>query len=274
MIKDRKIGKFFGIVLLVLVLLVAGSLIAFKIYTSHYYATDTVAFSQIADEYAGKVDVFSNDSGMAFFPGDKNFRGIIVFYPGGKVEYTAYSALMYELSARGFICLLPKMPENLAFLSIRAVDYLMPGDEEIRKKAGEMDWYMAGHSLGGVAASKYLADAFEDSGEKPELPGDVEGGLGRFKGLILCGSYPASDLSSAPIRLLSIYGSNDRVLNRKSYEASRSNWPADSTEEVIEGGNHASFGTYGKQEGDGEATISNEQQIKITAEIIDNWIGN
>ncbi len=35
---------------------------------------------------------------------------------------------------------------------------------------------------------------------------------------------------------------------------------------VIEGGNHAFFGNYGHQEGDGEAVITNESQIEAAVE--------
>lgn len=271
--KSHKIGRFLGIVLVVLVLLLVGAVIGFKIYTSHYYATDMEVSDQITNEYADKVEVFSNNDGTAFFPKNQEYRAIIVFYPGGKVEYTAYSSLMYKLSSRGYICLLTRMPENIAILRVNKVEGLVPEDEVVKKLANEMDWYMAGHSLGGAAASKYLSDAFSGSAEASEEAAEpLNDDLAKFKGLILCGAYPANDLSQAPIRLLSIYGSNDGVMNRESYEEYRANWPADSTEEIIEGGNHSYFGTYGLQEGDGEATISNEEQLEITAELIDEWI--
>ena len=38
---------------------------------------------------------------------------------------------------------------------------------------------------------------------------------------------------------------------------------------AIEGGNHAGFGNYGKQDGDGAATISSEQQQRETADAIE-----
>ena len=41
---------------------------------------------------------------------------------------------------------------------------------------------------------------------------------------------------------------------------------------VISGGNHAYFGMYGEQEGDGEATIENTEQIIITADAISEFI--
>ena len=43
---------------------------------------------------------------------------------------------------------------------------------------------------------------------------------------------------------------------------------------AIEGGNHAQFGHYGKQKGDPDATISREQQQKITTDAIDQFLVN
>ena len=263
--KRAKVRKITIITTIALVLILVAATVAFKIYTSHYYAADDNMVSQISAQAQDKVAMFSNNDGISFVPKDGNYRSIIVFYPGGKVEYTAYSALMYELASRGFICILIRMPENIAILGVDAADQLETYTEEMRQLAGDLDWYMAGHSLGGAAAARYLAEHFE----KDTL--NTFGGL--YKGLILCGAYPANDLSKAPIRMLSIYGSNDGVMNREAYEEYRVNWPADSTEVVIDGGNHSYFGCYGIQDGDGEPTISNEQQIKETADIIEEWIG-
>ena len=57
-------------------------------------------------------------------------------------------------------------------------------------------------------------------------------------------------------------------MNRESYEKNRANLPADTTELILDGGCHAQFGSYGPQEGDGEPTISGEEQIRQTAEAI------
>ena len=42
--------------------------------------------------------------------------------------------------------------------------------------------------------------------------------------------------------------------------------------DVITGGNHAYFGMYGEQKNDGEATITNIEQINITAQKIAEFI--
>ena len=72
--------------------------------------------------------------------------------------------------------------------------------------------------------------------------------------------------------LLSIYGDRDGVLSRESYEKNRAFWPENAEELVIPGGNHAQFGDYGPQRGDGEAVISQDEQQTQTAQAIRHWI--
>lgn len=251
--KDKR--KIFGRVVLVLVALFVLCGIAFKIYTDRYYHEDTAITGAIAVEYADTVSSYSDDNGTVFLPKDGDYKAVIVFYPGGKVEYTAYSGLLYELSAEGYICLLPRMPENLAFLEVNAVDGIKKRHPEETAMVDSLDWYLAGHSLGGVAACSYLQEHLDE-----------------YAGVILCASYPSVDLSDANLRFLSIYGSNDGVLNLSKYKENQKYWPADSEEYVIQGGVHAYFGSYGQQRGDGQAKISNEQQIKKTVEIISEWM--
>jgi hypothetical protein len=71
-----------------------------------------------------------------------------------------------------------------------------------------------------------------------------------------------------------MYGTEDEVLNAESYEKveEKGLWPDDFTEIVIKGGNHAQFGDYGAQKGDGEAAVSSEEQQEETAEAVVKWI--
>ena len=66
--------------------------------------------------------------------------------------------------------------------------------------------------------------------------------------------------------MVSIYGSEDGVLNQESYKKYRENLPAEVEEVIIEGGCHAYFGDYGAQDSDGEATITREKQLQLTVE--------
>ena len=89
-----------------------------------------------------------------------------------------------------------------------------------------------------------------------------------FAGLVLLGAYSTADLSATSLRVLSLYGSEDRVMNAEKYGKYRENLPADFVEVILEGGNHAGFGMYGAQKGDGVATMTGEEQIALAAEHI------
>lgn len=86
--------------------------------------------------------------------------------------------------------------------------------------------------------------------------------------LILLAAYSTKNLTQTSLRVFSIYGSEDGVLNRRSYEKNRTNLPDDTTEVILNGGCHAQFGSYGPQGGDGIPTISDEEQIRRTTDAI------
>ena len=54
----------------------------------------------------------------------------------------------------------------------------------------------------------------------------------------------------------------------EKYEEYKKHLPSDYCEFVIEGGNHAGFGSYGEQAGDGKASISREEQWAMTRDVI------
>ena len=220
---------------------------AFGIYVGDYYHADDNMILEVLDN---KTDIscHSYEEGIKIYrkSGEEQSRGFI-FYPGGKVEARAYEPLMYALADRGIVAVLCEMPFNLAVFDMNAADGVAEMLPEIT------EWYIGGHSLGGTMASYYYAENSD-----------------WLSGVILLGSYSTKDISGA--RVLSIYGSCDGVLNSEKYEECKSNLPSNKVEVVIEGGNHAYFGMYGEQQGDGEASISNLTQITLTAEYITNFI--
>ena len=64
---------------------------------------------------------------------------------------------------------------------------------------------------------------------------------------------------------MAIYGSQDIMLDLTKLEGTENKLE-------ISGGNHAYFGNYGEQEGDGQASISREEQQAITVEKILGFI--
>lgn len=162
----------------------------------------------------------------------------LIFYPGGKVEAAAYAPLLQKLAQNGIACVLMEMPFNLAVLDTNAADRAFAQLPQVKR------WYIGGHSLGGAMAGSY-AGAHAD----------------KLEGLILLGAYSAAAIPE-DLPTLAIYGSEDRVLDRSKLPVSQD------TLLEIAGGNHAYFGDYGEQKGDGTATISREEQQRQTAEAI------
>lgn len=267
----KKVKKFLKWILILVLLAVVGLVLAFKIYTHNYYRADISITENFKEILSNDVHSYSDKNGTVFIPQKYKIKAVIVFYPGGKVEYTSYNGLMYELASRGYLCLLPKMPENLALLKTNAVDSLTSGYEVFFDAEGDLDWYLAGHSLGGVAASVHLGNNLVPAkGEDPESEDALM--TSEYKGVIFCASYPAADLSHSNLRMLSIYGSNDKVLDLEKYEESKKYWPKDTEEHILRGGIHSYFGSYGIQSGDGEPEITNFMQITQTATIIADWV--
>ena len=216
-------------------------------YVSDYYHADETALEAMAHQ-TDSVQAKQDGDVIWFVPEDPTAG--LIFYPGGKVEYTAYTPLLRACAENGILCALVRMPGNLAVLDANAAHGLQQEHPEVTT------WYIAGHSLGGAMAAGYAA-AHEKA----------------FDGLILLAAYSAKDLSQTTLRVLSVYGSEDGVMNRESYEKNRSNLPADTTEVVLDGGCHAQYGSYGPQDGDGVPTISDEEQIRQTAEAIAAFVG-
>lgn len=183
--------------------------------------------------------------GMIICESDGATKGLIL-YPGGKVDHEAYLPLAMAIADGGVTVVICEMPLRLAILNVNAAEGVFDLLPEVS------DWYIGGHSLGGSMAASYMAN-------HPEI-----------RGLVLLGSYSTADVSDRPT--LSIYGSEDGVMNREKYEKYKSNLGEGLTEIVIEGGCHAYFGTYGPQDGDGTPRISVYDQITITSDHIIDFI--
>ena len=230
----------------------------FFFYTEHYYHADAQA--RAALQSGDGVAVSQAALGYLFDgPGTEDF---LIFYPGAKVEETAYAPMLHKLAEEGMDAYLVAMPQRLALFGIeRATEVFTeklvdPDDLTVWTQARERygHFYIGGHSLGGAMAANYAA-------KHPD----------KIEGLVLLAAYSSKPLPE-DLSVLSVYGSEDGVLNRNKYEENKANLPADYQEIEIAGGNHAQFGSYGKQRGDGAASISAEEQQKATVDaILDVW---
>ena len=256
--EKKKRSKTFKILVGLIIALGVFELVAFgalAVYISDYEHADATA--EAAMQSTAGVRVTMKDDWVEFAPpgrsqvntctrpganADTADTGII-FYPGGKVEYTAYAPLMQDFAKQGYVCAVVKMPFNLAVLDSNAAKDVKEAHSKITH------WIIGGHSLGGVMAAKYAA-------------------ISDFDGLFLLAAYANTDMSDKDIPVVSVYGDADGVMNMEEYEASKSNLPADMTEHVIKGANHSQFGSYGLQEGDGKASITPEEQRAQTVQFV------
>lgn len=236
----RKIKK----ALLIVLAVVLAAALVFGLYVGDYYHADLDAINAMSygTEYENMERL--EDGTLVFCPAE--YDSAVIFYPGGKVEALAYIPLMERCAHEGIMAVLIPMPFNLAVLDKDAAQSIPEQFPEVQH------WYMAGHSLGGSMAASFAAET------------------DWVEGLILLAAYSTEDVTAVPV--MSIYGSEDGVLDLEKYEKYRANLPGDFTEVVLEGGSHAYFGVYGEQEGDGTATISNVEQIEQTAELIGEFV--
>ena len=213
--------------------------VCFFLYTEHYYHADQTALSALESD--DTVTVIKTDFGWLFDgPSESD---ALIFYPGAKVEETAYAPLLHLLAKEGMDICLVKMPFRLAFFGSGKADDLMP-------RYSYTNWYIGGHSLGGAMAANYAANH-----EK------------LLSGVVLLAAYSTKKLSDS-LAVISVYGSEDHVLDMKKLKEGDAYLPDTAVKHVIDGGNHAQFGNYGEQDGDGKALISAVDQQHQTAELI------
>lgn len=179
----------------------------------------------------------------------------IVFYPGGLVDAHAYIPALQELVAEGYPVLIIKVTGNLAIFDTGKA-------ARFRGQLPVERWIIGGHSLGGVIAAYDVRD-------EPLA----------YAGLFIWASFSgeAADLSNWEGAVLSLSGEKDGLTLAADIEENKAylptpvvvqdiaNFPISSTRGStiyyeIQGGNHAQFGSYGEQSGDGVASISKQEQ--------------
>lgn len=241
-----KINRNNSIVCKIMLTIMVGAVlycfVAIAYLCAHYHTDSNV------DEQAYRVkgvEITSVEGGY-FFDGPSDSKAII-FYPGAKVDERAYIPLMATIASEGVDCFITRVPFNMAIFDADKADWFIDN-------YSYSDWFVAGHSMGGVVATDYANDHQ-----------DV------IDGIILLASFPNEDVCD-DISLCSVYGSEDGCLEMDSYMENKKYWPSVTKELCIEGGNHAQFGNYGLQKGDGIATIDNDTQQKLTADFVVNYV--
>lgn len=233
--------------LVLVILLIAAGLLLWKYLTP--YAPEENAEQALIS--AGGITVEQNGNWISFEP-SVILGAAVIFYPGALVEAEAYAPLARRIAAAGHPFYIAQMPLNLAVIKADAA-------EEILRVHPKLSFVLGGHSLGGVIASRYAAEHAD-----------------QLEGVFFLASYPddKGSLKDTTLSVLSILGTEDGVIDRANYSKGRSYLPSNTVYYSIAGGNHAQFGSYGAQKGDGTPAISEEQQQIRTARAMLDWLGN
>ncbi len=190
------------------------------------HSTDTVEFHEA--EY-----------GYEFAPVDEEPMVGLIIYPAGRVDHRSYSLLARDIAERGYLVAVVEMPLSMPMLDPSRADEVIEAHPEV------VLWTVGGHAQGGAMAARYVS-------EDPE----------HVSGLALMAAYPRSgdDLSSSEVTVTSIFGTLDGIVDAEKFMEARNLLPPSTTYVSIAGGNHAQFGSYGTQPGDGQAIIPPDEQ--------------
>jgi len=198
-----------------------------------------------------------------------NSKAGIIFYPGGLVDPHAYINALKALALEDDrTVVIVKAASNLAILNSQKASAIANEITTINK------WIIGGHSLGGSVS---CIDVFNN-------PDD-------FEAMFLLAAYSTSDLSDSTLPMISITASNDTVLDNEKFNDNKINLPEGimitTPDEIpnestlgstiyyeIAGGNHAQFGNYGNQEGDGTTTIDTDTQQSLVTAALRNFLSS
>ncbi|MBX3061468.1 MAG: alpha/beta hydrolase [Anaerolineae bacterium] len=234
---NKQLLRGFGIVLLI-ALTVATTLII--LWLRPYPADNTaIAALQSTDD----VNVTDTQDQIAFMPQGSVKAGFI-FYPGALVSPEAYAKKMHMIAEQGYAVFIVKMPLNLAFFGANRADDVIAKHPEIS------EWAIGGHSLGGAMACNYVANS------------------SKVQVLIFYAAYCDASFSLAgrnDVQVTSISGTKDGLATPAKIEQTKQFAPSTAVYVALEGANHAEFGDYGAQAGDGTAEITYD---KATTQIV------
>lgn len=200
-----------------------------------------------SDQLSKGISLSEFDLYYSIMPLCYEMERALIFYPGGLVEPDSYFPFAYKMAEELNIAVfIQKMPLNLAVLGQGRTTTIIQEYDYLDK------WYIGGHSLGGVMAASFVK-------KNPEI----------FDALLLLASYPMKyqSLRGISIPVLSISGSEDGIVDKEKYKISEELLPSGTIFLEIDGANHSQFGSYGKQRGDNNPKIrEEEQQMKIIDE--------
>jgi len=174
--------------------------------------------------------------------------GLLVF-PGARVDPFAYLHPFVDIAATGTTVTVVDPLFNMALFDQRSMDELTSHSPSISQ------WVVAGHSLGGVKAC-------------------MEADNDQVAGLLLFASYCANDVSGLDIAVVEVLAAQDGLIDTDASRQAQGNLPEGFVTLTLDEANHASFGTYGPQPGDGVSTLDRDDMRQTMNEVWDQVLSH
>jgi len=219
-----------ALVLLVVALVVAASAIWY------FQPQQVLPEADAALRSSATVTVTQDGSGITFTPVRGATTGFVL-YTGAKVPPKGYAVPARAIAEHGYLVVIPQLRLNFAVFDVDAALKVIAAHPEIKT------WAVGGHSLGGAMSAQFVAN-------HPNSVG----------GLVLWAAYSGTNISTKSVPTAVVYGTLDAGADKIASAESMALLPPNPMVTVIEGGNHANFGSYTGQPNDPPATITREQQ--------------
>jgi hypothetical protein len=197
-----------------------------------------------------RVEVVYEDDTLVLAPPDGPGDTGLVFYPGAAVPQEAYLATWVPIVAETDVSVfVPSMPLRLAILGSNRADGVIDTWPEVTT------WWVGGHSLGGAMAASFAGRS---------EPGELAG-------LVLFGAYATEGAGLTgrdDLVVLSVSGSEDGLSTPQDIDERSAFLPSSTIFVELDGVNHAQFGAYGEQAGDGTPRVSDEEARRLITDAV------
>lgn len=234
------------IIVLTSVIVIGAALAVFVGWYSFAVPADAEKVSRAQNMFT--VAYADTGTAITLTPAVKTNKGILL-YPGGRIDPAAYAYKMGRIAESGVTVVIAKPLLHLAPLDIHK-------PSTYKKLALHVtDWYVAGHTIGGVKACEVARKTHQ------------------FNGLILLGSYCVKSIAESQLKVLSIAGGNDTLTSAVDIVDHKPHLPADTTFVTVPGLNNAGFANYERQKGDGDLTITDAQATDELGRLIPQFVG-
>ncbi len=223
----------------------------FTLWHANSYRTQDVPPSYFESD-AG-VSFVQTPVGLEYLPLQRPRQQAVVFFSGSGVAPHAYAPLLRPLAELGYPTFIVALPYRFAPFDAHKLEALQRAKAVIDAHPSVQRWVIAGHSLGGALAARFVAD-------QRSLP----------LSLVLVGTtHPKeADLSDLRIPVTKVFATHDGIAPVEKVLANKPLLPATTAWVEIPGGNHSQFGNYGHQLLDGEATIGRDAQQRVVRDAL------